>query len=123
RHHSGFGGTSFIYLQSPKDADKVIKALRDVQDVEEILLREEAARKYRLNPHRIGDLVVTAGKGVVFGPSREEREKLPRDYRSHGSSHERDILCFIYRYAGPLPQPGEITSNVDVCKFLYRACG
>jgi hypothetical protein len=31
------------------------------------LTRAEAARKYRLNPHRIGDVWVTAAKDVVFG--------------------------------------------------------
>jgi hypothetical protein len=33
----------------------VEKALRQVEGVEEMLTRAEAARKYRLNPHRIGD--------------------------------------------------------------------
>src|SRR5262249_10380097 len=59
KHHSGFGGTAFVYLYSPGDADQVIKVLRDVPEVEEILLRHEAARKYRLNPHRIGDVWLT----------------------------------------------------------------
>jgi phosphonoacetate hydrolase len=121
RHHSGFGGTSFIYLQSPQDTHKVIKVLRDLKEVAEILPRDEAARKYRLNPHRIGDLWVTAVKDVVFGHSRAEREPLARDYRSHGSLHERDIPCVIYRHAGQPPDAGEITSNVDVCRCLYRA--
>jgi phosphonoacetate hydrolase len=120
KHHSGFGGTAFVYLKSPSDTDKVIKVLRDVQGIEEILLRAEAARKYKLNPHRIGDLWLTAVKDVVFGHSTQERENLPRDYRSHGSSHELDIPCFIHRCAGKLPDPGEIATNVDVCKFLYR---
>jgi hypothetical protein len=69
--------------------------------------------------HRIGDLWLTAVRDVVFGHSTEEREKLPKDYRSHCSSHELDIPCFIHRYAGKLPDPGEIATNVDVCKFLY----
>ena len=121
RHHSGFGGTAFVYLKSPADADRVIKVLRDVPEIEELLPRDEAARKYRLNPHRIGDLWLTAARDVVFGHSAEEREALPRDYRSHGSSYELDIPCFIYRYAGKLPDPGAIRTNVDVCRFLYRS--
>jgi phosphonoacetate hydrolase len=120
KHHSGFGGTAFVYLNAPGDADRVIRVLRDVREIEEILTREEAARKYKLNPHRIGDLWLTAVKDVVFGHAAEEREQLARDYRSHGSSHELDIPCFIHRYAGKLPDPAEVTTNVDVCKFLYR---
>lgn len=121
RHHSGFGGTSFVYLNAPGDIDKVTKVLRDVKEVEEILPRADAARKYKLNPHRIGDLWVSASKDIVFGHSNEEREKLAADYRSHGSVHERDIPCFIYRYAGRLPDADEIVTNVDVCKSLYRS--
>jgi phosphonoacetate hydrolase len=120
KHHSGYGGTAFVYLNAPADTDKVIKVLRDVREIEEILTRDEAARKYKLNPHRIGDLWLTAAKDVVFGHSTEERETLPREYRSHGSAHELDIPCFIYRYAGKLPDPDGVATNVDVCKFLYR---
>ena len=119
KHHGGFGGTAFIYLKSPDDTDRVIKGLRDVDGIEEILTREEAAKKYKLNPYRIGDLWVTAVKDVVFGHSKEEREKLAPDYRSHGSAHELDIPGFIYRYAGKLPHESEIVTNVDLCKFLY----
>ncbi len=121
KHHGGFGGTAFVYLKSPNDTDRVIRALRDVEGIEEILTREEAAKKYKLNPYRIGDLWVTAVKDVVFGHSKEEREKLAPDYRSHGSAHELDIPGFIYRYAGKLPHESEITTNVDLCKFLYRS--
>jgi phosphonoacetate hydrolase len=120
KHHGGFGGTAFVYLKSPNDTDKVIRALSDVDEIEEILTRDEAARKYRLNAFRIGDIWVTAKKDIVFGHSKEERETLAPDYRSHGSSYELDIPGFIYRYNGKLPNEDEIVSNVDLCKMLYR---
>jgi phosphonoacetate hydrolase len=65
-------------------------------------------------------LWVTANKGIVFGPSAAEREDLPPGYRSHGSTHELDVPCIVYRYKGPSPNPTQLTTNVDVCKFLYR---
>src|SRR5262245_55720507 len=65
RHHGGHGGTAFIYLRSPADAEKAIQALKKIEGVEEVLTRDEAAKKYRLNPHRIGDVWVTAVKDVV----------------------------------------------------------
>ena len=85
------------------------------------MTREEAANKYKLNPHRIGDLWLTATKEVVFGHSNEERESLPKSYRSHGSAHELDIPCIIYRFGGVLPHANAIATNVDVCKVLYQA--
>jgi phosphonoacetate hydrolase len=120
RHHGGHGGTSFVYLNAPRDADPVVKVLQQIEGVEEVLTRTEAAKKYRLNPHRIGDLWVTASKDVVFGHCASEREKLPKEYRSHGSAHELEVPCIIYRYAGKLPEQAELTTNVDVCKFLYQ---
>jgi phosphonoacetate hydrolase len=120
RHHGGHGGTAFVYLKSPSDANKVIDGLQKIEGVEEVLTREAAAKKYRLNPHRIGDLWVTATKRVVFGHAKAEREELPKEYRSHGSSYERDIPAFIYRYAGKLPDADEIATNVDLTRFLYQ---
>jgi phosphonoacetate hydrolase len=120
RHHSGYGGTAFLYLNAPGDVSPVAKALQQIDGVEEILTRSEAAKKYRLNPHRIGDLWVTARKDVVFGHSAKEREDLPKTYRSHGSAYELDIPCIIYRYAA-LPGPAEVKTNVDVCRLLYRS--
>jgi phosphonoacetate hydrolase len=120
RHHGGYGGTAFVYLNDAKDADKVMRALKGIEGVEDVLTRDEAAKKHRLNPHRIGDLWVTATKRVVFGHSMTEREELPKDYRSHGSAHEQDIPCFIHRYAGKLPAAEEMTTNVDVGRLLYR---
>src|SRR5262249_31328399 len=120
-HHSGYGGTTYIYLNAPGDAAKVTKALSTVEGVEEVLTRAEAAKKYRLNPYRIGDLWVTATKDIVVGHSMTERETLPKGYRSHGSVHELDVPCIIYRYAGALPDKNAITTNVDVCSFLYPA--
>jgi phosphonoacetate hydrolase len=121
RHHSGYGGTAFVYLNSPDDAKKTMEALRGIDGVEEVLTRAEASRKYRLNPHRIGDIWVTAKRDVVFGDSTKERETLTKAYRSHGSAHELDIPCFIYRFAGKLPGPDELATNVDICRFLYRS--
>jgi phosphonoacetate hydrolase len=123
RHHSGYGGTAFVYLNTPEDADKVTRVLRQVDGVEEVLSRAEAAKKYRLNPHRIGDLWVTARKDLVFGHSASERESLPKTYRSHGSTHELEVPCVFYRCAGRVPAPTEITTNVDVCRWLYRGKG
>lgn len=90
---------------------------RDVRWVWKRLLRN---LEHAYAPHRIGDLWLTAIKDVVFGHSMEEREQLAIDYRSHGSAHEQDILCFIFRHDGKLPDATEINTNVDVCKFLYK---
>jgi hypothetical protein len=85
--------------------------LQKIEGVEEVLSQDEAAKKYRLNPHRMGDVRVTAVKDVEFGHSAEEREALPNGYRAHGSAHELDIPCVFYRYGGKLPDPADVRTN------------
>lgn len=121
RHHGGHGCTAFVYLQDPADTARAMRLLEKIEGVEEVLTREEAAKKYRLNPYRIGEVWVTAVKDVVFGNCTQEREELPKGYRAHGSAHERDVPCIIYRYTGRLPDPADVRTNVDVCKLLYRS--
>jgi phosphonoacetate hydrolase len=120
RHHGGHGGTAFVYLNAPQDSDKVVQALREIEGVEEVLTRDEAAKKYRLNPSRIGDLWVTATRRVVFGHAAKERAELPKEYRSHGSAYEREVPCFIYRNTGMIPDAKEINTSVDLTRFLYQ---
>src|SRR5262249_29803002 len=40
KHHSGFGGTAYVYLKSTDDTDRAIKVLRDIKEIEEILTRD-----------------------------------------------------------------------------------
>jgi phosphonoacetate hydrolase len=46
RHHSGYGGTAFLYLNTPRDVDSVANVARRIEGVEEVLTRAEAAKKH-----------------------------------------------------------------------------
>jgi hypothetical protein len=59
------------------------RPVRQVDGVEEVLSRADAAAKYRVNPHRIGDLWVTACKDVVFGHLASERESKGGERGGH----------------------------------------
>lgn len=67
RHHRGYGGTAFIYLRSPADVGKTFQALRKLEGVEEVLPRDEAATKYRLNPTGSGTCVSPRGRTWCSG--------------------------------------------------------
>ena len=56
--------------------------------------RDEAASRLRLHYERIGDIVVTGAKDVVFGDPSEV--SMPPGLRSHGSEHERSIPLVGY---------------------------
>ena len=119
KHHQGFGGTSWVYLQHHADADRVAAVLLQLTGVEQVLSRAEAAREYHLMPDRIGDLAVFGDRDTVFGDLEEETEALPTSYRSHGSRHELDVPLFVYNAAGA---PGRefFANNLDLARWLYR---
>jgi phosphonoacetate hydrolase len=98
RHHLGYGGTTWIWLERPSDAGALTETLLGIPGVEAVLPRAEAAERFRLMPERIGELVVLADEDTVFGElGGAERIELEDGYRSHGSLHERDVPLIEYR--------------------------
>ena len=92
-HHSNLGGCMYVYLD-PSDVSEALKLLRETPGVEQVFVREEAAERFRLRDERIGDIVVTGEKDVVFGdPSEVE---MPPYLRTHGSVHESRIPLIGY---------------------------
>jgi phosphonoacetate hydrolase len=120
QHHQGFGGTSWVYLEHPKDADRVAAVLSGLTGVEQVLSRADAARDYRLMPDRIGDLAVFADRDTVFGDLDQESEQLPASYRSHGSRYESDVPLFVSNAEG-VPGPEFFEHNLDAARWLYQS--
>ncbi len=120
KHHRGFGGTSFIYLNSIKDEPAVKKALLEIKGVKDVMTRKEAAEKYHLMPERIGNLLVFADSLTVFGNlENKEEESLPDNYRTHGSEYEMHVPLFIYN-AGHLPPATYFNYNKDLTAWLFE---
>ncbi|MBE0584626.1 MAG: alkaline phosphatase family protein [Desulfofustis sp.] len=123
KHHRGFGGVSFVYLNHPDDAPLAATTISSLKGVEAVLDRKTAAHRFSLMPSRIGDLVVLPDRDTVFGDLPEESEKLPADYRSHGSLHDMRIPLLLYNCAGEPPRYQDINYNVDVTRFLFSREG
>jgi phosphonoacetate hydrolase len=114
RHHRTFGGTAWVWLNQPSDETHVAAAISALPGVESVLRREEAATRFHLNPDRIGDLVVLGDRSTVFGelPPGQESERLPAEYRSHGSLHEQKVPLFAHNLDHPYRHTP--TSNKDL---------
>ena len=94
-HHSNLGGRIYIHLEGNTDnPGPALEVLRNIDGVEEALSREDAARRFKLMPERIGDIMALGAHDVVFGDPSEVT--LPQKLRSHGSSHELDIPVIAY---------------------------
>jgi phosphonoacetate hydrolase len=114
-HHANLGGSMFVYLHDREDLTNARNALEEVEGVEEALTSEEAAARFRLHPDRIGDIVVTGERDVVFGdPSEVE---LPPRLRSHASVHECDVPILGYNgdFAG-----FDFQENRDVGRYVFE---
>lgn len=118
KHHRGFGGTSYVYLKRKQDEERVRNLCKQLEGVEEVLTREEAARKFQTMPSRIGDLVVIGDKDTVFGTLESEIESLPEHYRSHGSLHEATVPLLVFNTAHA-PKTAYFNSNKDLARWLY----
>jgi phosphonoacetate hydrolase len=119
KHHRGFGGSSYVYLNDQKDSSSVRKTLEGLSGVEDVLTRDQAAHKFHLMPQRIGDFMVLGDANTVFGDLDKELEFLPENYRSHGSLHEAMVPIFVYNAQNP-PSSEHFTSNYKLAAWLYR---
>jgi phosphonoacetate hydrolase len=118
KHHRGYGGVSWVYCNSSRDIDGVAKALTGLKGVELVFSRSEAAQRYHLMASRIGDLIVLGDKDTVFGELDDPSERLPKEYRSHGSLHEMDVPLVIYNAQTKLTTE-DFHYNWELARWLY----
>jgi phosphonoacetate hydrolase len=118
RHHRGMGGTAWIHLNAPEDEARVTAALHDLDGIERVMTRAEAAREFNLMPERIGDLIVLGDKDTVFGHLDVEMERMPAEFRTHGALHELDVPLIIHNARGA-PGAAYFRHNLDLARWLF----
>jgi phosphonoacetate hydrolase len=119
KHHRGYGGVAWVYCNSARDIDRVEQFLSDLEGVESVLTRGEAAQKFHLMASRIGDLIVLGDRDTVFGELDSVSEALPEDYRTHGSLHETDVPLVIFNCDAKL-SPDDFRFNKDLVRWAYQ---
>ena len=113
-HHSNLGGCIYIHLEGRSDnPEPALEVLRNVYGVEEALSRQEAARRFKLMPERIGDIMALGAHDVVFGDPSEVA--FPQRLRSHGSTHELDIPVIAF---GEGLNIGDFTENRSLGQYV-----
>ena len=113
-HHSNLGGCMFLYLDQG-DLKEALKITRETPGVEEALPREEAAARFKLYYDRLGDIVVTGEKDVVFGDPSEV--DLPPGLRSHASTYEQQVP--LLGYNGDF-EGFSFEENRDVGRYVFE---
>jgi phosphonoacetate hydrolase len=118
KHHSGYGGVSWVYCNQRQEVDRVAKVLSGIQGVESVLTRDEAANRFHLMGSRIGDLAVLGDRDTVFGELDSESETLAPGYRAHGSLHEINVPLVIYNCETKL-SPDDFRNNRDLARWAF----
>jgi phosphonoacetate hydrolase len=118
KHHRGMGGTSWVYLHAPEDGARVTAALRQLEGVQLVLTRSQAAQEFNLMASRIGDLVVIGDRDTVFGDLDAPMEVLPKAFRSHGALAELDIPLVVHN-APAAPPRDYFKHNLDLARWLF----
>jgi phosphonoacetate hydrolase len=119
-HHQGMGGTAWIHLRTAADEARVGTLLGELDGVERVLTRAQAAKEFKLMASRLGDLVVIGDRDTVFGNLETGMEVLPKDFRTHGSLHEMDVPIVIHNALGA-PHADYFQHNLDLARWMYIA--
>jgi len=117
-HHQGMGGTAWVHLRTPNDENRVGALLGELEGVERVVTRAEAASEFNLMANRLGDLVVLGDRDTVFGNLDSGMEVLPKGFRTHGSLHEIDVPVVVHN-APAAPRGDYFRHNLDLARWMY----
>src|SRR5262249_6588771 len=120
KHHRTFGGAAWVWLNAPKDEERVASAILSLEGIEAVLPRREAAEQFGPMPGRIGALAVSGDAKPAFGELDPPMENLAPGYRPHGSPHKSDIPLIVYNPAVALPPAEALSANLDLPRPLVQ---
>ncbi len=118
-HHGNQGGAAYLHLGEGASLDEAVAILNEVPGIDAALPREEAARRFRLLPARMGEIMVIADEDSVFGVMEDPEREV--ELRSHGSLHEQTVPLFAWN--APFFEPGDDPSHFDAVRSVMDGLG
>jgi phosphonoacetate hydrolase len=121
-HHGALGSFASVYLPADVDSTTVAGKLAQLNGIEAVHTREEAAALFELPPDRIGDIVVLAEADTAVGRYADwhDLSGLDAPLRSHGALGELQIPFIINRQL-PRPEPLTEAFGQPACVHNYDA--
>ena len=121
-HHGALGSFATIYLDDKNDLNSVISEIKNINDIEVVLNKEEGCSKYNLPEDRMGDIICMSSEYMTIGSSKDKHNLsgLNEPLRSHGGLHEREVP-FIVNKKMPQIDSNKQLYNYDA--FYYAISG
>ena len=107
-----------MWLNDEADMEPAIEILKNLNGVEGVMTRSEAAERFNINPDHIGDLIVNGDRDTMFGEMDVLHEYLPETYRAHGSLHEMRLPLVAWNFKGDIPAEEHFKTNFDLTRLL-----
>ena len=121
-HHGALGSFATAYLPENADVQEAISKLSDIEGLDVILTREEAARRFELPQDRLGDIVLVSSERKTIGTSesRHDLSGLNEPLRSHGGLTEQVVPFIVNARLNKLPAAPDLR-NFDAFYFATQA--
>ena len=103
-HHGALGSFVRVYCFNETDVNEVIGFIREIEGIEEVLGRSEAAARYDLPEDVEGDIVVISGEAYCVGKGAKDHDLAGLNgerLRTHGGLSERDVPFILNRPLNP----------------------
>jgi len=120
-HHGALGSFATVYVNDLASVWRLQEQLSEVDGIEVVLTREQAASRFDLPLDRIGDLVVISDHLAVLGTREAEHDLsgLTVPLRSHGGLSEQKVPLLFNRRLNPL-ESGRRLRNYDVFELALN---
>jgi phosphonoacetate hydrolase len=112
-HHGALGSFATIYLPPDASVQDIVDRLTRRPEMEAVLDRKEACRRFELPEDRIGDVIVISERHTVLGTAagRHDLSGLDAPLRSHGGLSEQRVPVVLNRRTRR--EPGARVRNFD----------
>lgn len=105
-HHGSLGSYAVAYVGKGIDCAEVIERLAKLPEMEIVLERDEACRRFELPRDRLGDIVMFSRRHSVLATSKERHDLSVLDVplRSHGGITEQEIPLLLNKKVFGVPR-------------------
>ncbi len=121
-HHGALGSFATAYLPDNADVQEAINKLKDIEGLDVVISKQDAASRFELPEDRLGDIVLVSAERKTIGTSesRHDLSGLNEPLRSHGGLTEQVVPFIVNSKVDALPTAPDLR-NFDAFYYATHA--